>query len=241
MTKSIGSPEDIPEKSEHNPIVTPPLTNPFRQLPTQQSASQASGDTSQEAKSKAPEQNENKNPEAKLPIAHAKIAPGVRIVAFGIDFLVCYLLAVLTTLMPFVNRLLELQTVMIIVFLARDFFFDGRGFGKNAMGLRVVDASSGQAPTLTQSVLRNIILVAWFVAFQSVATALKFVSLGWFGSATLELVKFVCAVYVVVVVPIEGYRALFRPDLLRKGDELAHTKIIEAPTDFSHFLPPPKA
>src|SRR5271168_5257932 len=41
---------------------------------------------------------------------------------------------------PFMRNFLSLQLVMGVVFLSRDFFFEGRGFGKNLMGFQVVDA-----------------------------------------------------------------------------------------------------
>jgi uncharacterized RDD family membrane protein YckC len=173
----------------------------------------------------------------------------VRLTALGIDIIVCYiialttayLIAVVSALIPFISGLLELQTVMGLMFLTRDFFFAGHGFGKNLMGLKVVDTTTGDPPTLLQSVLRNIILIAPFVAFQIIVTILKFVPFVWLDSAVIELCKFICTAYILIVLPMEGYRTLTRADGLRKGDELANTQIVEAAMDFSHFLPPPKA
>jgi hypothetical protein len=53
----------------------------------------------------------------------------------------------------------------------------------------------------------------------------------------MQVVNIVGSIYMLTVLPMEAYRAFAREDSLRKGDELAGTTIIEAPTDFSHFLP----
>ena len=172
------------------------------------------------------------------PSTQAKIAPGVRLVAFGLDFLACYLIAVFTTVIPFLKEFLPYQTVMLLLFLTRDFPFGGRGFGKNLMGLRVVDAVSEKPASLKQSVLRNIIFIAPFIAFQITNTIMSSASIPWLDSAVMKIVNLICTAYVLIVLPLESYRALGRPDGLRKGDELAGTVIAEAATDFKHFLPP---
>jgi uncharacterized RDD family membrane protein YckC len=248
MTKSYGSAGDKPDNSEH---LLHEVSNPLTQIPSGEYApGQVPGQLPEQATAQEQAKSTTENPpdinKAKTKseirfINQARIAPGVRLVAVGIDFLVCYFAAVFTTILPYLNRLLELQTVMIILFIARDYFFGGRGFGKNLMGLQVVDASSGNAPTLFQSFMRNVILIAPLVLFQIVSTGLKFLPIGSLTETILELVKLICTVYVVVVIPIECYRAFIRPDSVRKGDEMAGTTIIEAPMEFSHLLPPPKS
>jgi hypothetical protein len=191
-----------------------------------------------------------------------KIDAKRRIVALFVDVLVCYLAAMVVcwiqamvaAFVPFVRNFLSLQLVMGVVFLSRDFFFEGRGFGKNLMGFQVVDAQTGVPASLFQSFLRNLILIAPLVAAGVIAQT----PTGWqLGSEStydgvkrvatahpvasnfgfMQVVNIIGSLYVLIVFPMEAYRAFGRDDSLRKGDELAGTIIIEAPTDFSHFLP----
>jgi uncharacterized RDD family membrane protein YckC len=191
-----------------------------------------------------------------------KIDAKRRIVALFVDVLVCYLAAMVicwvqamvAAFVPFVHNFLSLQLVMGVVFLSRDFFFEGRGFGKNLMGFQVVDAQTGVPCSLFQSFLRNLILIAplvaagvvaqtpsgWQLGSESTYDGVKRVAtahpVGWnFGF--MQVVNIIGSLYVLIVFPMEGYRAFARDDSLRKGDELAGTIIIETPTDFSHFLP----
>ena len=254
MTGSFGGPGQKPGQPEPRPSKQSPENNPFRQV---RQIRQAAAKNDPEPGFPSPARPRPEDVPSKVtsqPSATEKeeataIQPGVRLVAFGIDIIVCYLIALITAyliavvsaLIPFIGGLLELQTVMGLVFLTRDFFFAGHGFGKNLMGLKVIDASTGDPPTVLQSVLRNIILIAPFVAFQIIVTILRFVPLAWLDSAVLQLCQLICTAYILIVLPMEGYRTLTRADGLRKGDELANTQIVEAAMDFSHFLPPPKA
>lgn len=240
MTGSFGSPGQKPDKRDRAPSNRQPEANPFRRAAFRQNSdpptsSQLPGFRAADNQSKDLRQENSSEP-----AAQTTISPGIRLVAFGIDFIACYVIAVLTTLTPFVNRLLELQTVMAIAFLLRDYLFQGRGIGKNLMGLKVVDAATGEPPTLLQSTMRNIILIAPFVAFQIIVTILKVAPIAWLDAAVLELLRVICTVYIVVVLPLEGYRVLNRSDGLRKGDELAATKLVESQMDFSPLIPPPK-
>ena len=176
-----------------------------------------------------------------------------RLVALVIDLLVCYLVGMLFELIPFLNRFLSLPLVMTIVFLSRDFFFQGRGFGKNLMGFQVVDAQTGVPANLAQSFIRNFILIAPEIVVTLVSlTPLssnpggitsydgvsRFVAnpVSW-NAQFIQVVNIVGSIYLLIVLPMESYRAYSREDSLRKGDELAGTMIIEAPMDFSRFLP----
>lgn len=166
-----------------------------------------------------------------------RIDLGKRLVALIIDFFCCYLAGAAVALIPFVNSFLPLPAVMILVFLCRDFFYDGRGVGKNLMGLQVVDLSSGQSCSLLQSVERNIVLVAPYVVLTVFQSVLKFVPIPWINETVLNIINLVGMVYCAVVIPIEGYRAYNREDGMRIGDDIAGTGLIEAPMDFSKFLP----
>jgi len=237
MSGSSGGPGQKPDKRKG---YSSPEANPFRRF-TAQGNPDPGFAAPASSKSEGLESREPIKKRQIEPTPEAAIQPGVRLVAFVIDCLLCYLLAVLTALIPFVNRMLTLPTAMALVFLTRDFFFAGHGFGKNLMGLKVIDATTGEPPTLLQSALRNIILIAPFVAFQIIVTILKFLPLAWLDQAVEQICQIICTVYIIIVLPLEGYRTLSRPDGLRKGDELANTRIVEAQMDFSRFLPPPKA
>ncbi len=162
-----------------------------------------------------------------------KTDPHKRIVALLFDFAAAYLAGVIVAMIPFVNRFIPLQIVLVVALLGRDYLFGGRGIGKNLMGLRVVDARTGEAPTILQSVLRNIVLMAPFVVLQTVPLLLKFSPFGWLNEAVMSLINIVGMVYVAIVLPLESYRAYSREDGLRIGDELAGTTIIESTMDFS--------
>jgi uncharacterized RDD family membrane protein YckC len=166
-----------------------------------------------------------------------KVDTSRRMVALFIDVFVCYIAGVAVTLIPFVNRMLPLPLVMAVAFLARDFVFAGRGVGKNLMGFQVVDASTGIPANLIQSFTRNIILIMPFVVLGLVSFLLNFAPLGWLNTVVMQIVNIAGSAYVLIVLPMECYRCFVRPDSLRKGDEIAGTMIIEAPMDFSHFLP----
>lgn len=160
--------------------------------------------------------------------------PNKRIVALLFDFAAAYLVGVIIAMIPFVNRFIPLQIVLVAVLLSRDHLFGGRGFGKNLMGLRVVDAHSGDTPTIVQSILRNIVLMAPFVVLQTIPLLLKFSPFGWFNEAVMSLINIVGMLYVAIVLPLESYRAYSREDGLRFGDELAGTTIVDSTMDFSN-------
>lgn len=162
---------------------------------------------------------------------------GKRAVALVIDVAAGYFLGVVVAMIPFVNAFLPLQLTMVLYFLTRDYFFEGRGVGKNFMGLQVVDVQTEQPPTIIQSVQRNIILLAPFVVLQLVGMVLRFVPIAWLNDQVVNLVNLVGMVYCAVVIPMEAYRVYSKPDGARFGDELAGTKIIEARMDFSNIVP----
>jgi uncharacterized RDD family membrane protein YckC len=177
-----------------------------------------------------------------------------RAVALLIDLFFCYLVALGISLVPFLNLVISLPLGMALLFLLRDFFFAGRGAGKNLMGFQVVDAQTGVPVSLLQACLRNFILIAPLVVVGAVAACplasndrtsydgiVPYVpnSLDW-SANVMQLVNIIGSIYVLIVWPMELYRALTREDSLRKGDELAGTCIVEAPSDFTRFLPSAK-
>lgn len=171
---------------------------------------------------------------------NTRIAPNERLVAFGIDFIICYFFGVLTTLIPFVNHWLQLPTAVMLAFLLRDYIFDGRGIGKNLFGLQVVDANSKKPAKLSQSIVRNIVLVVPFLLSGSVNFLVQAHIIPILDSTVRNLLYFVSMFYLIIVLPLESYRTYTRSNSLRIGDKLAGTMVIQSATDFSHFLPSSK-
>ena len=165
------------------------------------------------------------------------IEPGKRASALIIDVLACYLIAILASVIPLVGRFLPIQTTLLLLLLCKDYYFKGRGIGKNVMGLKVVDARTGQPPSLAQSMVRNIILFAPMVMLQLSSLILSFIRAGQSNESIMNLVNMVGMIYIFSVLPLESYRAYSRRDGLRVGDRIAGTTIIEAPMDFSQAPP----
>jgi len=142
------------------------------------------------------------------------------------------------SLIPIVNRVIFLNTlfsqqfVLLFLFLCRDYFFSGRGIGKNLMGLQVVRADDGLPISLMQSILRNLTLTAPMLCLN----LLSLVPAGWLPVIVKEVFNILEAVYAIIVFPLESYRAYSREDSLRLGDTLAHTRIVESQTSFDHFI-----
>lgn len=166
-----------------------------------------------------------------------RIELGKRLVALIIDFFACYLFGAAVAFIPFVNTFLPLQAVMVLVFLCRDFLFEGRGIGKNLMGLQVVDLRTGAPCSLIQSVKRNIVLFAPYVVWTLVSSVLRVVPVPWLSETVGNVINLAGMVYCALVIPVEGYRVYNREDGLRIGDDIAGTGLIEAPMDFSRPLP----
>jgi hypothetical protein len=169
--------------------------------------------------------------------AAPQIDTGRRVVALVIDVAAGYLLGLVISLIPFISQFLPAQVVIVVFLLVRDSLFDGRGVGKNLMGLRVVDASSGSSPTIFQSVQRNLIFFAPYVVLYMMGVVLRFVPIPWLNQGILDIVNFVGMIYVAIVIPIEGWRVWHSEDGQRIGDEIAGTKLIESNMDFSNALP----
>jgi hypothetical protein len=160
-----------------------------------------------------------------------------RIVALIVDFLACYILAMGVMLIPFVNSFVSSQLVMSCFLLVRDYFFEGRGVGKNVMGLQVIDEASGNPCSLKQSFMRNIVLVAPYALTQIVSAVLRLVPIPSVNQIITNIDWGLCGLYVLIVFPMEVYRSYSRSDGLRYGDELAGTVIVESAMDFSKPLP----
>lgn len=202
-----------------------------------------------------PQQNQERYAESQDEASDyaVRIEPGKRAGALLIDFVAGYLVSVVLSVpvawLPFVSQFMPVQFLLPTFLLFRDSFFEGRGIGKNLMGLQVVDAQTGAPCTVAQSFMRNIIILAPYLVLliiQILMSITGFVNFDvpWWSSVNTilhevlgGLVNIVGMIYVAIVLPMECYRAWRREDSLRKGDELAGTMVVDAPMDFSNPLP----
>lgn len=180
---------------------------------------------------------------ADAPFEPDHIEPGRRIIALGIDFGIGFLLALVIMLIPFVNRYLDIKMVIILFLLFRDYFYEGRGFGKNLMGFGVFDIFTGQAPSLKQVFQRNVIYLGPILVSQIFALLLM-VAGGVIPIAIVitilttisQIVGLLATLYVLVILPLESYRSYEREDSMRLGDEIAGTCLGNTEMNFSNFL-----
>ncbi len=166
-----------------------------------------------------------------------KIELGRRIMALGIDFGAAFMIAMVLQMLPLVNRFLDMNMSMLSLVCVRDYFYGGRGLGKNIMGLRVVDIFNGQSPTLKAAIMRNLVYIGPLFFFQALQRILGIIPMPGVTIIIGQVGNALATVYVLVILPLECYRAWQREDSMRLGDEVAGTCIIESETDFSEFLP----
>jgi len=163
------------------------------------------------------------------------------LVALFIDVIACYLISILISILvsiiPLLPNLLPQPIILIVLFMSRDYFFEGRGLGKNLMGLKVVDALSGRPITLRQSILRNITLTAPLLVMEIAGMLPGAI----FPSLVRDILNILETLYSLIFLPLESYRAFSREDSLRLGDQLAKTKIIQTQTSFDQFVPKNKS
>ncbi|MBX9937733.1 MAG: RDD family protein [Candidatus Obscuribacterales bacterium] len=168
------------------------------------------------------------------------IEPGKRLVALGIDVGAAYAISLVVSFIP-MQTFLNNQFVIPLVLCFRDFFYGGRGLGKNLMGLRVVNMATGEGPTLQQVLVRNLIYLGPLLLLQVTERILHLfeihVSLTTAVVTVKEVLKAVLSFYVLVIVPLEAYRSYAREDSMRLGDALAGTCLVEDEMNFSEILP----
>ena len=158
------------------------------------------------------------------------------ILAFALSLLIVPIFVVLSNLIPHITKLITQNTIIIAIMVVRDYFYQGHGFGKNMMGLQVVDASSGTPPTILQSVKRNILFFLPLIVM-GILTLIKFLPLGAnINSFIFQVVNWICTAYVIVLIPAECWLAYTKPDGRRIGDKFANTMLVESPMDFSKPL-----
>lgn len=172
-------------------------------------------------------------------IEPVRIEFGSRLIALGIDFFAGYLISFIIMPIPFVGRLFDYSLVIIVFLLVRDFLFEGRGIGKNLMGLRVVDMATGGAPSFRQALDRNLIYLGPLFALRLLALILQALPINQIinyniTNAIGQVINLIIGLYVLVILPIEIYRIYQREDSMRLGDEWAGTCLVKAGMDFSN-------
>jgi hypothetical protein len=166
-----------------------------------------------------------------------KIEPGRRLMALGIDFGASFLLSMVLVTIPLLGRFITQQLVILAVMLGRDYLFEGRGIGKNLMGLKVVDMASGERPGIKQVLIRNGIYLGPLLLIQIVDYIVMFVPLPEITSFAKQAVNLLASLYVLVIVPVEAYRSYQSKDSMRLGDALAGTCLLETDMNFNNLLP----
>ncbi|MBX9686046.1 MAG: RDD family protein [Candidatus Obscuribacterales bacterium] len=161
---------------------------------------------------------------------------GKRLVSGLIDVVTGYMLGLFVNCIPFVNIFVHDQLVMVIYLLLRDSLFNGRGVGKNLMGLQVIDRHTGQAASLMQSFKRNIVIFGPYMALYLCNLVLKIVPNETASSIVNTVVVGIGSIYTLIVLPLEIYRVYSRVDGLRWGDDFAGTATVAADMDFSNPL-----
>lgn len=161
-----------------------------------------------------------------------------RLVAGMIDMAAAYVISMAINLVPFANVFVTSNLVMVLVLLVRDYFFEGRGVGKNCMGLQVVDIKTGLQCSLLQAVKRNIVLFGPLIILFVMALIMHIMTSllhlpEAVDAAVFEVINTIGMIYTIIVIPYEAYRVYSRADGRRFGDQFAGTAVIEAHTDFS--------
>jgi uncharacterized RDD family membrane protein YckC len=158
-------------------------------------------------------------------------------VAYFAGILVSFLFGVICAPFPMVSKAVSLPTLMVLYLLIRDFLFSGRGVGKNLVGLQVVDTRFKRPANLRQSVVRNMTWLLPFVIRALVQILGLVIPIVWINRMIFDAVNILGAVYCIVMLPTEAYRAYNRADGLRLGDEMAGTQVVESQMDFSRAIP----
>lgn len=173
------------------------------------------------------------------------IDPKKRSIALLFDIIVAFCIAmalvlvtsvinmILQSLIPGIKRLLSQEVFIVIYFLLRDSFYQGRGIGKNLMGLRVVDAITGAKPTIAQSIKRNLIFVIPFLVKFIWELAVPFIPVADVSTMISRVIQILCTCYVILLIPFECYQAYSSKGGRRIGDRVAGTKVVESELDFS--------
>ncbi len=157
------------------------------------------------------------------------------IAATPCDMLLCYWISVclgiaLSILTNGVSlRFTPVALLALCLFLTRDFFFEGRGIGRNLLELQVVDQKTGMAATLLQSVKRNFVLTGPFIIAETLSF---FLSLSSCSETRVVFLGKLIAMGCFTVLSVIDCFLIFRSSGLRMGDKLAGTVVVKAKTSF---------
>jgi len=165
------------------------------------------------------------------------VEPGRRLMALGIDFGAAFLVSMVVMMIPLVNRVLDQNLVMLCLMCVRDYFYSGRGLGKNIMGLKVVDIFTGQAPNIKAVLVRNLVYLGPLLFLEALHRVLQIIPVPMLTTLIGQIANIIATLYVLVILPLECYRSYQREDSMRLGDEIAGTCLLESETDFSGLLP----
>ena len=163
----------------------------------------------------------------------AQVDIGKRLVALTIDIAVGYLAGLAINCVPFINIYFSAQVIMVLYLLVRDGLFNGRGVGKNLMGLQVVDMRSGEPASMVQSLKRNIVVYGPVLILYIIQMLISIIPNEVVTTVVNNGVQAVLGIYSFIVIPYEAYRVYSRADGLRWGDKFAGTAIVLADMDFS--------
>lgn len=175
----------------------------------------------------------NKYGDSETLVQPVRVDFGRRLVAALIDVFAAYLAGVMVSFIPFVNIFLHLQLTMVIFLVVRDYFFGGRGIGKNLMGLQVVDVMTGEPASFIQSVKRNVVIFGPTLILYLTVSITKVAPMPYVSDFVRGAIELAGTIYTAIVVPYEAYRTYARTDGLRLGDLLAGTAVVESNMDFS--------
>jgi uncharacterized RDD family membrane protein YckC len=171
-----------------------------------------------------------------LAVEPVQVGIGKRLVAGVIDVMAGYLLQLVVNCIPLINVYIHDQLPLVGFLIVRDALFNGRGVGKNLMGLQVVDIKTGQPASFLQSIKRNMVVFGPYVALYLVNLLVAIVPNEMVTSVVTNVVTGAGSVYTLAVIPYEVWRVYSRADGLRWGDQFAGTATIPADMDFSNPL-----
>lgn len=174
--------------------------------------------------------------DGQLAVDPVQVDIGKRLVASLIDVVTGYLMGLFVNCIPFINVYVHDQLVLVLYLIIKDALFNGRGVGKNLMGLQVVDIRTGYPASMVQSVKRNIVVFGPYLLLYASNLILKIVPNEAVNSVVTKIVIGVGTIYTLLVIPYEAYRVYSRVDGRRWGDQLAGTATIPADMDFSNPL-----
>lgn len=163
--------------------------------------------------------------------------PGRRFVAaWAYDYLTCFWLSfVLAGAVEYLLKYpltekMPLLVVTVLIFLTRDYFFEGRGVGKNFLGLQVLDAATGRPPSLKQSIIRNFVILGPYLVYQ-LAVLVAYL----FPIPNIEFVvmavKYEALACGMTLLLIEGY-LMHSGNGLRLADRITGTIVVRSKPSF---------